>query len=329
MRAILVREPGAADRLELGEFPDPEPAADELLVRVKAAALNRADILQRMGRYPPPPGASPLLGLEVAGVVERAGSRCAGWSPGDRVFALLAGGGYAERAAVPCDQALRIPDRLSFEEAAAVPEAFLTAFQCLFWLGRLRGGEWALVHAGASGVGTAAIQLVREAGARAIVTAGSAAKLRACRELGAEIGLDYHEGDFAPRVLEATGGRGVDVILDLVGASYWRSNVACLAPEARLVLVGSLGGRRVDGVDLDELKRRWAHVVGTTLRSRDPAYKARLAREFLDFAGERLAEGRLRAVVDRVFPWQRVADAHRWMEENRNVGKIVLAGEWP
>lgn len=286
--------------------------------------MNRADILQRQGKYPPPPGASPLLGLEIAGVVEQVGSGREGWQPGDRVFGLLGGGGYAEYAVLSADMAMPIPEHLSFEEAAAIPEAFLTGFQCLFWIGRLEAAEHVLIHAGASGVGTAAIQLVREAGARPIVTAGSEAKLTACRELGATLALNYKAGPFAPEVLAATGGAGVEIILDFVGAPYWEQNLESLARDGRIVLVSTLGGSRVEGFDLGALMHRRAQVTGTTLRARSHEYKVRLTEDFSSFALPRFSGGRLRPVVDRVFDWTEVAEAHRYMEENRNIGKIVL-----
>jgi putative PIG3 family NAD(P)H quinone oxidoreductase len=344
VRAVLVRAPGGPEQLELGEFPTPTPADGELLVRVRAAGVNHADLLQREGRYPPPPGASPILGLEVAGVVEVGGPRTATTRAGDRVFGLLPGGGYAEYAVLPAAMAMPVPDGLSFEEAAAVPEVFLTGYQCLVWLGGLQPDaadrsagpaaddedEWrprdVLVHAGASGVGTAAIQLVRDAGARAIVTAGSERKLEACRHLGAAFAFNYREGPFGPKVREATGGRGVDLVLDLVGAPYWEQNVACLAVDGRLVLVATMGGARVEGLDLAGLMRKRAWVIGTTLRVRSSGYKVRLTRAFASYGLPRFADGRLRPVVDRVFDWSEAAAAHRYMEENRNVGKIVLGG---
>lgn len=324
MKAIIVREPGDAEQLTMGEVPTPEPTEEELLVRVKATALNRADILQREGKYPPPPGASPLLGLEMAGVVERVGSRCAGWKEGDRVFGLLPGGGYGEYCVIPGKMAMPIPENLSFEEAAAVPEVFLTAYQALFWLGSLQRGQRVLIHAGASGVGTAAIQLVREAGAEPLVTAGSPEKLAACRELGAAEAFSYREGPFAPRVKEATGGRGVDLILDFVGAPYWEQNVECLATDGRLILISTLGGPKVEKVNLLALISKRIQVTGTTLRARSVDYKIRLTEDFARFALPRFRDGRLKPVIDRVFSWESVREAHRRMEANQNIGKIVL-----
>ena len=324
MKAVVVRHPGGAEQLTIGEVPTPQPEPGQLLVRVHATALNRADILQRRGLYPPPPGTTPILGLEMAGVVERVGEGCAGWSPGDRVFALLPGGGYAEYVTVPVEMAMPIPDNLTFEEAAAIPEAFFTAYQTLFWIGRLQPGEWVLIHAGASGVGTAAIQLARDAGARVLATAGNQRKLQACRALGAEAAFNYKLGPFAPQVREATGGRGVDLILDFVGAPYWEPNLECLAIDGRLVLLAGLGGNVVDRFDLRPLMRKRLQVTGTGLRSRSPEYKVRLTREFAERILPKFASGRLRPVIDRIFPWEQVADAHRYMENNLNIGKVVL-----
>ncbi|MBA2564127.1 MAG: NAD(P)H-quinone oxidoreductase, partial [Gemmatimonadetes bacterium] len=298
----------------------------DLLLKIKAAGVNRADVLQRQGRYPPPPGASPTLGLEASGFVEQVGTEVEDWCEGDRACALLAGGGYAEHVAVPAGLCMPIPEGLSFEQAAAIPEVFATAYQTLFWLGDLQFGGRVLIHAGASGVGTAAIQLAREAGAHPIVTAGSERKLDACRALGAELAIDYKRGPFAPAVLEATDERGVDVILDFVAAPYWEQNLQCLAPEGRLILIGSLGGTRVEGFDLRVFLTKRLQVTGTTLRARSLDYKVRLVRALAAFALPRFADGRLRPIVDRVFSWAEVAKAHRYMEENRNIGKIVLAG---
>jgi putative PIG3 family NAD(P)H quinone oxidoreductase len=326
MKAILVKEPGDADRLVIGEAPTPKPADDELLVKVKAAALNRADILQRQGRYPPPPGASPILGLDMAGVVEQAGPKCVRWRQGDRVFSLLSGGGYAEYVTVSGEMAMPVPESLSFEEASSIPETFLTAYQALFWLGGLQAKEWALVHAGASGVGTAAIQLAREVGAGVIATAGSDQKLAACLRLGSAVAINYKEGPFAPKVLAATEDRGVNLILDFVGAPYWEQNLSSLALGGRLVLLATMGGSEVGHLNISALMRKWVQIIGTTLRPRSQDYKISLTRDFGRFALPRFADGRLKPVVDRIFPWEKAAEAHRYMEENKNIGKIVLNG---
>lgn len=324
MQAILVKQPGGADQLELGTFPKPKPAQNELLVKIKATALNRADIMQRQGNYPPPTGASPVLGLEMAGVVEDVGEDCSGWKTGDRACALLPGGGYAEYAVVPDAFAMPIPENLDFEQAAAIPEVFLTAYQCLAWIGRLRDGETALIHAGASGVGTAAIQLAREIGARIVVTAGSERKLRVCRDLGADVAINYKDGPFAPRVRDATDAQGVDLILDFVGAAYWEQNLSALALDGRMVLIALLGGATVAQANLAKLLRKRVQLTATTLRTRSVEYKARLTRDFADFALPRFADGRLKPVIDQIFSWQEVAEAHQYMEANKNIGKIVL-----
>lgn len=320
MNAILFDQPGDPAVLRLGAAPDPQPAPGELLVRVHATALNRADLLQRRGAYPPPAGASPILGLELAGeVVEGAGE----WRAGDRVMAVVTGGGYAELAAVPAGMAIRIPERFSFEQAAAIPEAFLTAFLNLFTLGRLQEGETALIHAGASGVGSAAIQLARAVGAHVIATAGSEEKLAYCRELGAELAIDYKRESFAERVIEATGRHGADVTLDFVGAPYWEGNLAALARGGRLMLIGFLGGSRGQ-LDIGPILGKNITVVGTTLRSTPLPQKTALTQAFAEFALPRFERGELQPTVDSVYPLAQAAEAHRAMEANRNSGKIVL-----
>lgn len=324
MKAIVLNQPGGAEQLELGAFPKPEITNNEVLIKVKATALNRADIMQRQGNYPPPKGASPILGLEMAGVVEEIGAHCSTYKPGDRVCALLPGGGYAEYAAVPEAMILPIPENLNFQQAAAIPEVFLTAYQCLFWIGQLKSNETVLIHAGASGVGTAAIQLAREIGAHIIVTAGSERKLAVCRDLGAEAAINYKDGPFASNVLDATENRGVDLILDFVGASYWQQNLSALALDSRMVLIALLGGARVEQVNLGVLLRKRIQLTATTLRTRSLDYKIRLTREFADFALPRFADGRLKPVIDRIFPWECVVEAHQYMEANQNIGKIVL-----
>jgi putative PIG3 family NAD(P)H quinone oxidoreductase len=322
MEAVLVNEKG---RLRLGEYEKPVAAAGELLVKVKATAVNRADLLQKRGGYPPPEGASPILGLEMAGVVEETGDEVEGWKKGDRVFALLPGGGYAAYAAVPADMAMRIPNGLSFEEAAAIPEVFLTAYMNLFWLGRLRKDESVLIHAGASGVGTAAIQLVREAGAKSIITAGTEEKREFCKELGASEAIDYKAGPFQPKVEEWTSGSGVDVILDFIGAPYWQQNLKSLAVDGRLVIIGLMGGAKAEGVNLGQLLSRRLQVIGTALRSQPPERKAALTREFAEFALPRFNEDALKPVIDSVWGWEQADDAHVRMENNKNSGKVVLS----
>lgn len=324
MKAIVQHEYGSADVLAIGTAPTPTPAADELLIRIRATALNRADLLQRRGLYPPPTGASPILGLELAGEVAAIGDAVTGWQLGNRVSALLPGGGYAEFATIPAGMAMRLPDHWTYEQGAAVPEVFLTAYSNLFWLGGLTPGQRVLIHAGASGVGTAAIQLVREAGAVAYVTAGSAEKLDFCAQLGASAGWNYHEGSFLPWLQAQTDGQGVNIILDFIGAPYFQDNLQALAMDGRLIIVGTMGGAKVPEVNLGLLLGRRLQVIGTALRSRSITEKIRLTREFAEFADSRFADARMAPIVDSVFDWREVAAAHTRMEANENIGKIVL-----
>jgi putative PIG3 family NAD(P)H quinone oxidoreductase len=324
MRAVLMSGLGGIEFLHIAEHPDPVMKEDELLVRVKATALNRADLLQRRGKHPPPKGVPDILGLEMAGEVASVGTACEGWARGDRVCALLPGAGYAELAAIPAGLAMRIPEDLSFEQAAAIPEVFLTAYQNLFNVARLRSGETALVHAGGSGVGTAAVQLIREAGAISLVTAGSKGKIDLCLALGARAGWNYKEGAFAPWVAEWTEGRGVDIILDFVGATYFEQNLQSMATDGRMVVIGTLGGAEVEKFSLRVLMSKRLQVTGAGLRSMDTARKIALTRQFADFALPRFADGRLVPVVDTIFDWREVGKAHERMEVNANIGKIVL-----
>lgn len=323
MKAVLIERPGDETVLRIGEAPLPALGPGELRIRVAATAVNRADLLQRQGLYPPPAGASPLLGLECAGTLAEIGTGVAGWRVGDRVMALLPGGGYAAEAVVHAGSALPVPERLSLEEAAAVPEVFLTAYLNLFELGGLAAGGSALVHGGGSGVGTAAIQLCRTAGARVIVTAGSDEKCARCRELGADVAVNYRRESFAERVREATGGRGVDVVLDSIGAAYLADNLASLALGGRLVLIGLMGGAKAE-IGLAALLGRRLSVIGSTLRTRPVEEKAAIVAGFQARFGDELASGRIRPVVDRILPLESVADAHRAMKASEHFGKIVL-----
>jgi tumor protein p53-inducible protein 3 len=324
MKAVLMSGLGGIEFLHIGEHAEPERKDDELLVRIRASALNRADLLQRRGKHPPPKGVPDILGLEMAGEIVDVGSSVGGWNAGDRVCALLPGGGYAERVAIPAGLAMRIPPNLSFEEAAAIPEVFLTAYQNLFNVAGLSRGQTVLVHAGASGVGTAAIQLIREAGARSLVTAGSPEKLGRCLRLGADAGWDYRQGPFAPWVAETTAGHGVDIVLDFVGAPYFEQNLACLASDGRMVVIGTLGGPEVANFSLRTLMSKRLQVTGAGLRSMDTPRKIALTRSFVEFALPRFADGRLAPVIDTVFDWREVGKAHERMEANANFGKIVL-----
>lgn len=323
MKAILVDE--KSKRLYIGEADKPQISDGELLVKIKATAINRADLLQKQGGYPPPEGASDILGLEMSGIVEEVGRNVQEWKQGDRVFSLLPGGGYAEYAAIPAGMAMPLPESFSFEEAAAIPEVFLTAYLNMFQLGGLKKEGRVLIHAGASGVGTAAIQLAREAGARVIITAGSEEKRELCRSLGAETVIDYKAGPFAPKVEEATEGKGVDLILDFIGAPYWEQNIQSLSKDGRLVLIGMMGGSKVNNIDLGQLLFKRIQVIGTALRSKPVQQKIELTRQFSEFALPLFKSGRLRPVIDSVKNWEEANEAHEHMKQNKNAGKIVLA----
>jgi len=323
MKAIVIAEPGDESVMRVGEAPEPALGPGDLRIRVAAAAVNRADLLQRQGLYPPPPGASEVLGLECAGEVVEVGADVSGWAPGDRVMALLAGGGYAEQVVVDAGSAMPVPAALSLEEAAALPEVFLTVFLNVFQLGGLAEGGAALVHGGGSGIGTAAIQLVKAAGARIVVTAGSEEKCRRCLELGADVAVNYRDGDFVEAAKQATGGRGVDVVLDSIGAPYLDANLRALATGGRLVLIGLMGGAKAE-LNLAALLARRLQVIGSTLRARPPAEKAGIVAGFLERFGARVEKGELRPVVDRVLPLAQAADAHRAMKASEHFGKIVL-----
>ncbi len=323
MRAVVVDHPGDENVMRIAEVAAPALGPGEVRIRVVATAVNRADLLQRRGLYPPPPGASPILGLECAGEVVEAAPDATGWKAGDRAMALLAGGGYAEEAVVHASCALPVPGPLSLEEAAAVPEVFLTVALGVFQLGALPEGGAVLVHGGGSGVGTAAIQMVKATGGTVVVTAGSDEKCLRCRALGADVAVNYRTGDFVAETLAATGGRGVDVLLDSIGADYLERNLACLATGGRLVLIATMGGRTAE-IDLAALMRKRAAVIGTTLRSRPVAEKAALVATFARRFLPMLASGRIRPVVDRVLPIARVGDAHRVVAASEHFGKVVL-----
>lgn len=327
MKALLVDNRGEKPSMVMGEQPTPSPGPGELLVKVKATALNRADLLQKSGNYPPPAGESPILGLDMAGVVEQVGSDVTRFRPGDPVFGLLPGGGYAEYCTIPEELSLPIPRGWSFEEAAALPEVFLTAWQALVWLGQIGEGETVLIHAGASGVGTAAIQLAsRLFGCRVITTAGSEEKLEVCRNLGADLAINYREEEFSERIRSETGPESVDLIIDFIGAPYWEKNLNSLSQDGRLIILAMMGGAVGDRLRLGPLLRKRLTVRGSTLRNRDARYKKRLVADFWDRTEELFLKRELLPVIDSVYDWNDVEAAHRKMEENRNIGKIILNG---
>ena len=322
MKAILVRD-DAARELCWGDAPTPEPGPDAVLVEVHATAVNRADLLQRRGLYPPPPGEPDILGLEAAGVVAAKGRNVPDWQIGDRVCCLLGGGGYAEYVAVHKDMLLPIPADLDFEQAAAVPEVFYTAFITLVLEGDLGSGECVLIHAGGSGVGTAAIQLARRRGAQVLVTAGSDDKLARCRELGADGAINYKTEDFAERVRALTGGEGVDVVLDCVGGAYLEKNLAALRAKGRLVIIGLMGGAKAE-INLALVVGKRLRVIGSVLRARPLAEKIAITEAFKAQVLPLVASRQIRPVVDSVYPIAEAAKAHEHVAANRNFGKVVL-----
>uniref|UniRef100_A0A3Q1BUX3 Enoyl reductase (ER) domain-containing protein n=2 Tax=Amphiprion ocellaris TaxID=80972 RepID=A0A3Q1BUX3_AMPOC len=327
MQAVCVDVPGGPESLLLRSVSRPQPKDGEVLIKVHAAALNRADLLQRRGLYPPPPGESDIMGLEVAGTVDSLGPGVKmDWKPDDRVMALLCGGGYAEYVSVPEELLMSVPSNLTLSQAAAIPEAWLTAFQLLVFIAQVKEGEVVLVHAGGSGVGTAAVQLVRLFGAVPVVTAGSEEKLKMAEKLGAAAGFNYREESFAKGVQDLTGGKGANVILDCIGGCNWEQNVSCLSVDGRWVLYGTMGGRAVEGDLLGKLLSKRGHLLSSLLRSRSLQYKADLVKAFSHrvlphFSAQSAS---LRPVIDSSFSLEDVAEAHRHMEANRNMGKIII-----
>ncbi|MFJ4676763.1 MULTISPECIES: NAD(P)H-quinone oxidoreductase [unclassified Kitasatospora] len=320
MRAITIPEPGGPERLVWAEVPDPVPAAGEVLVEVAATAVNRADLLQRQGFYDPPPGSSPYPGLECAGRIVEVGPGVAGWAVGDEVCALLAGGGYAQRVAVPSGQLLPVPKGLTPQQAAALPEVACTVWSNVFQVAHLRPGETVLLHGGASGIGTMAIQLAKAVGARVAVTAGSPEKLARCAELGADLLIDYHRQDFTA---ELTALGGADVILDIIGAKYLERNIDALAVNGRLVVIGLQGGAKAE-VNLSALLAKRAALVATNLRGRPLGEKAAIVAAVREHVWPLVEAGAVRPVVDRVLPITEAAEAHRVVESGAQVGKVVL-----
>ncbi|MDF3044044.1 MAG: NADPH:quinone oxidoreductase [Ornithinibacter sp.] len=323
MKAITIPEYGGPDALVLSDVDPPEAGAGEVVVRVVAAGVNRADTLQRQGHYPPPRGESDVPGLEVSGVVDELGEGVDAWRVGDEVCALLAGGGYAERVRVPVGQLLPVPAGVSLVDAAALPEVVCTVWSNVFLTADLRAGETLLVHGGSSGIGTMAIQLAHEKGARVAVTAGSADKLDACRRLGAAVLVNYREEDFVERLEEATDGHGVDVILDIIGAKYLPRNVSALATGGRLVIIGMQGGTRGE-LDIAALLAKRGSVTATFLRARRPAEKAAIVASVREHVWPLVEAGRVRPVVHARHPLADAAAAHRELESSSHVGKVLL-----
>jgi NADPH2:quinone reductase len=323
MRAIEITQPGPPDVLKPGTRPTPKPAAGEVLIKVAAAGVNRPDVAQRQGRYPPPPGASDIPGLEVAGVIVETGSGVAQWKAGDAVCALVAGGGYAEYCVAPALQCLPIPRGLSPAEAASLPETFFTVWVNVFDRARLSPGESLLVQGGSSGIGVTAIQLAKAFGNKVFATAGSAEKCAACEELGADRAINYKTEDFVDVVAKETGGRGVDVVLDMVGGDYVEREVKCMAEDGRLSFIAALGGSK-GTVFIPEITRKRLTLTGSTLRPRSVEFKGQVARSLRENVWPLIESGKIRPVVHATFPLDEAAKAHALMESSSHIGKIVL-----
>jgi putative PIG3 family NAD(P)H quinone oxidoreductase len=323
MRAVTATEPGGPEVLTVSELPDPEPGPGEVVLDVAATAVNRADLLQRQGHYPPPPGASDVIGLECSGTVSAIGPGVEQWQVGDAVCALLAGGGYAEKVAVPAGQVMPVPTGVDLETAAALPEVACTVWSNVAMVAHLQPGETLLVHGGAGGIGTFAIQLAAALGVRVVTTAGSEEKLEVCRSLGADLAVNYREQDFVEEVKAFTDGRGADVILDNMGAKYLGRNVSALATQGRLVIIGMQGGSKGE-LDINALLRKRGAVIATTLRSRPVPEKAAICAAVVEHVWPLVADGRIKPVVHARYPLAEAARAHADVEGSANVGKVLL-----
>ena len=327
MKALIADASSGKPEMKLAEAVRPEPADNELLVKIKASALNRADLYQKAGKYPPPKGESTILGLEMSGVVEKTGKSITSYQVGDRVFGLLAGGGYAEYCVIHEDLAMPIPEAYSFEEAAAVPEVYLTAYQAIIWLGELKDQETILIHAGASGVGTAAIQLAKALrNARVITTAGNEGKCSLTASLGADLCMNYKEEDYSSSLEETFGENSVNVIIDFVGSPYWEKNVNVLALDGRLIYLSMLGGSTIEKMSLTPILRKRLTIKGSTLRNRSIEYKIELTGEFKKHVMPLIESGTVKPVIDSIYNWEQCEEAHQKMELNLNAGKIILTG---
>jgi putative PIG3 family NAD(P)H quinone oxidoreductase len=323
MHAVVITEFGEPEVMRWLEVPDPVPGPGDVIIEVAASGVNRADLMQREGHYPPPPGAPPYPGLECSGRVLAVGADVTAWSPGDEVCALLAGGGYAEQVAVPAGQVLPVPDKVDIIHAAAFPETVCTVYANLFEVAGLSSGEMLLVHGGSSGIGTTAIQLAKAFGARVACTAGSPEKLARCRELGADVAINYREEDFVAAVKDATGGAGADVILDIMGASYLARNLDALATNGRLVIIGRQGGSQAE-INLGVLQSKRASLYATTLRARPAAEKAAVVAAVREHAWPLISAGQVAAIIDRELPITQAPQAHRAMAASEHIGKILL-----
>jgi putative PIG3 family NAD(P)H quinone oxidoreductase len=323
MRAVIAPDPGGPDALVVADLPDPKPGPGELVIDMAATAVNRADTLQRQGFYPPPPGASDVLGLECSGVVSAVGEGVEAWSVGDEVCALLAGGGYGEKVLVPAGQVMPVPDGLDLVTAGALPEVACTVWSNVFMIAGLREDETLLVHGGGGGIGTFAIQLAHALGARVLTTAGSEEKLEVCRSLGADVAINYREQDFVEEVAKATDGKGADVILDNMGAKYLPRNVDALATEGRLVVIGMQGGTKAE-LDLGVLMRKRGAVIATSLRARPVDEKAAICASVVEHVWPIVTDGAIRVLVHTSLPLEEAGEAHRIMEASDHIGKIVL-----
>jgi len=323
MKAIVITHPGSPEVLQIAEKPVPAFSPDEVLVKVAAAGVNRPDVAQRKGHYPPPPGASPIPGLEIAGTIVETGANITRWKVGDKICALITGGGYAEYCNVPAGQCLPIPEKLSFTEAASLPETFFTVWSNVFDRGNLKGKESLLVHGGSSGIGVAAIQMAKAFGHTVYVTAGSDEKCKFCEDLGAAKAINYKTEKFADVIQQFTNRKGVDVILDMIGGDYASNNIKSLADDGRLVMINMMMGKDVQ-VDLSPVMRKRLTITGSTLRSRDTAFKAAIAQNLEKKIWPLLAAGKIKPIINAVFPAEKAADAHRLMESSEHIGKIVL-----
>jgi NADPH2:quinone reductase len=325
MKAIVITQPGGPEVLQLTDLSKPAFAPNEVLVKVHASGINRPDVYQRKGSYPPPQGApQDIPGLEIAGIVVEVGKEVTRWQTSDKVCALLIGGGYAEYCNVPEGQCLPIPGELTFEEAASLPETFFTVWSNVFDRGQLKINETLLIHGGSSGIGVAAIQMVKALGHTVYVTAGSDDKCRFCQELGATKAINYKIENFANTIMQLTNGKGVDVILDMIGGDYTAGNLKSLADEGRLVLINTMNGKDAQ-VDLSVVMRKRLTITGSMLRSREIAFKAAIAQNLEKTVWPLIASGKIKPVVNKIFPADKAADAHRLMEGSEHIGKIVLS----